>query len=366
MIIRNKYLLLLICWIQFISIASFPQNHKNVFPGKSWVKASDLSSLGWSLEKLSLANHYADSIGSACVLVIENGIIIDQFGDVVHKYNSYSMRKSMLSALYGIYSAKGIIDINETLDSLGIDDNPPSLTKEEKRARIIDLLRARSGVYHPVDFETQKMKDSRPERGSHAPGTFWFYNNWDFNVLGTIFEKKSGLKIGAAFDKQIASIIGMEDYHSDDCYYISGPVSMHPAFQFHISSRDLARFGLLYLQNGSWGNKKIIPESWVEKSSHATEIVSANNIQVGGYEMNWWINTGGKLFPELDPNIELYAARGLGDHILIIIPSRNLVIVHRVANPDIPPNDATQLKTLVNRAQIGNLVKLILNAKNIN
>jgi CubicO group peptidase (beta-lactamase class C family) len=274
------------------------------------------------------------------------------------------MRKSMLSALYGIYSGKGTIDINESLGSLGIDDNPPSLTPEEKKARIIDLLRACSGIYHPVDFETQKMKDSRPGRGSHVPGTYWFYNNWDFNALGTIFEKKSGLKIGTAFGQQIASTIGMEDYQPDDCYYISGPVSIHPAFQFHISSRDLARFGLLYLRNGRWENRQVIPESWVEKSSHATEIVSANNIQVGGYEMNWWINTGGKLFPELDPSLELYAARGLGDHILIIIPARNLVIVHRVANPDTPPEDATQLKSLVNRAQIGNLVKLILDAQN--
>ena len=37
--------------------------------------------------------------------------------------------------------------------------------------------------------ETPAMKAARPERGSHAPGTFWYYNNWDFNVLGTVFEK---------------------------------------------------------------------------------------------------------------------------------------------------------------------------------
>jgi hypothetical protein len=47
----------------------------------------------------------------------------------------------------------------------------------------VDLLRSRSGVYHPVDFETESMQKGRPARGSHAPGTLWYYNNWDFNVL---------------------------------------------------------------------------------------------------------------------------------------------------------------------------------------
>lgn len=69
---------------------------------------------------------------------------------------------------------------------LGIDDNEPRLTDEEKRATVHDLLKARSGVYHPALYETARMKEKRPPRHSHASGTFWYYNNWDFNVLGTI------------------------------------------------------------------------------------------------------------------------------------------------------------------------------------
>src|ERR1700676_2995207 len=128
-----------------------------------------------------------------------------------------------LSALYGIYSAEAAIDINQTLEQLGIDDSPDPLTKEEKQARVVDLLRARSGVYHKVDFETESMQKSRPPRGSHAPGTFWYYNNWDFNVLGTIFEKKTGLKIGDAFYQRVAKPIGMQDYRPSDGKYFTGP-----------------------------------------------------------------------------------------------------------------------------------------------
>jgi CubicO group peptidase (beta-lactamase class C family) len=82
----------------------------------------------------------------------------DQWGDIDKKITSYSVRKSLLSALYGIYSAEGVIDINQTLEQLGIDDSPDPLTKEEKQARVVDLLRARSGVYHPAYMKTESMK----------------------------------------------------------------------------------------------------------------------------------------------------------------------------------------------------------------
>ena len=144
---------------------------------------------GWSREKLALAHAYAstDSIHTSAVIILQHGRVIDQWGDTAQKIDSYSVRKSLLSALYGIYVAEGAIDPNETLEHLGIDDSPDPLTKEEKQARVVDLLRARSGIYHLVDFETQSMASSRPARGSHPPGTYWYYNHWDFNVLGTIF-----------------------------------------------------------------------------------------------------------------------------------------------------------------------------------
>ena len=111
----------------------------------------------------------ADSIHTSAVMIVQGGKVVDQWGDIDKKISSYSVRKSLLSALYGIYSAEGVIDINQTLEQLGIDDSPDPLTKEEKQARIVDLLRARSGVYHPAYMETESMKKNRPTRGSHAP-----------------------------------------------------------------------------------------------------------------------------------------------------------------------------------------------------
>ena len=343
---------------------------KDSFPGKSWGQISSLEKAGWSKEKLAAAREYAqtDSIHTSAVIIVQGGEVVDEWGDFDQKLDSYSVRKSLLSAVYGIYSSEGVIDINETLEQLGIDDSPDPLTKEEKQARIVDLLRARSGVYHPVDFETQYMINIRPQRGSHAPGTFWYYNNWDFNVLGTIFEKKTKSKIGDAFYERIAKPIGMEDFRPSDVFYFGGPLSIHPAYHFEITARDMARFGLLYLRHGRWNGKQVVPEAWVEKSSHASEMVKANGVDRGGYEYLWWVDYGGVHFPEISlPGI--YSARGNGAHYIFIIPTLDMVVVHRTDN-DPPVKDTKTITEMANRGsaaenrrQFGHLLKLILDAQ---
>jgi CubicO group peptidase (beta-lactamase class C family) len=340
------------------------------FPAKSW-EHLPLEKNGWSKEKLAAARAYAqaDSIHTSAVMIVQGGEVVDQWGDFDRKIDSYSVRKSLLSALYGIYSAEGVIDVNQTLEQLGIDDSPNPLTKEEKQARVVDLLRARSGVYHAVDFETEFMQKSRPPRGSHAPGTFWYYNNWDFNVLGTIFEKKTGLKIGDAFYERVAKPIGMQDFQPSDLFYFGGPLSIHPAYHFEITARDMARFGLLYVRHGRWNGKQIVPEAWIEKSSHANEMVKSDGADNGGYEYLWWVDYGGVHFPEVSlPGI--YSARGNGAHFIFIIPTLDMVIVHRTDN-DPPVKDAKTITEIanralpasLNRAQFGHLVKLILDAQ---
>jgi len=89
----------------------------------------------------------------------------------------HSMRKALLNSLYGIHQERGDVDLNQTLAELGIDDLPPTLNEQEKSARVIDLLKSRSGVYHPAAAESDGMSQTRPGRGSHAPGEFSYYNN---------------------------------------------------------------------------------------------------------------------------------------------------------------------------------------------
>ncbi len=104
--------------------------------------------------------------------------------------------------MIGIAVDERKIDLNASIGSLGIDDNAPSLTEAEKAATVADLLKARSGIFHAALYETPGMARLRPPRGSHSPGTFWYYNNWDFNALGTIYERAVGQSIFTAFDEK--------------------------------------------------------------------------------------------------------------------------------------------------------------------
>ena len=295
-----------------------------IWPGLEWQVADTPEQLGWSSVKLDRAFKYAEKIGSAAIMIVEDGVVVDTWGDIERSYRGHSMRKSLLSALFGIYIDEGAIDPTATLDELGIDDKKP-LTKDEKQATVSDLLKSCSGVYIRAAGESDSMKSDRPERGSHPPGTFWYYNNWDFNALGTIFDQLSGEEnIYQALKKRIADPIGMQDYKPKSRYHYES-YSIHPYYDFRMSTRDLARFGLLFLREGRWMDEQIIPADWVHEST-ATQSVRDED---SGYGYMWWTGEGSGVFPYVFIDDHVYWAWGHNAHLVMIIPNRNLVIVHR-------------------------------------
>jgi CubicO group peptidase (beta-lactamase class C family) len=175
--------------------------------------------VGWSREKLETAEQLAEQSGYAAVMALHDGKVFFSWGNVDRNYLCHSIRKPFLSALVGMHVGSGAIDLDATMEELNIDDIPPSLTTQEKQATVRHLLMSRSGVYHEAAAESDAMIALRPERGSHAPGTFFYYNNWDFNTAGAIFEQKTGLGIFEEFKARIADPIGMQDFEVEDCYY---------------------------------------------------------------------------------------------------------------------------------------------------
>lgn len=301
------------------------------FPGKTWEVHSRT---GWSETLLKATREYMAAQKTAAVMIVQSGKVVDQWGDVSQKIQARSVRKSFLNALYGIHVAEGHIDLGKTLSQLGIDDNAPSLTEVEKQATVLDLLRSRSGIYHTVSRETPWMKWSRPPRGSQLPGAYHYYNNWDFNVLGTIFEKATGKDIFEEFDRAIARPIGMEDFSKTDGFYESGPESIHRQYMFRISARDMARFGQLYLRKGRWGDRQVVPEEWVTRSTTPYSTgVSNDGMPFVGYGLLWWTCDWG------------YSALGADGHFIAVVPSKDLVIVHRVMF-DPPREDAVSYRTV--------------------
>jgi CubicO group peptidase (beta-lactamase class C family) len=246
----------------------------------------------------------------------------------------------MLSGLYGIHVENGNIELDATLEELEIDDIPPSLTYEEKQATVRDLIKSRSGVYHVAAAEQAGIGwiENRPERGSHAPNTFFFYNNWDFNALGTIFEQETGKKIFEEFATEIADPIGMQDFDPENCYYqYEYDKSDHPAYHFRMSCRDLARYGELYRNKGNWKGNQIISESWINESLTSWSIEDS---ALGfGYGYMWRIYEGGTEISQLWGGYEIFGHTGLGGvQALMVIPELKLVIVERT-NTDEPYDD---------------------------
>jgi len=320
------------------------------YPGKEWARAESPAALGWSAEGLQKARDYAETIDTAAVLVVDDGVVVAEWGETTRKFRCHSIRKSFLSALYGIHVAEGRIQLSRTLAELGIDDND-ALTETEKQATVAELLQARSGVYHPALYETPAMKAQRPARGSHAPGAFWYYNNWDFNALGTIFEQETGKKIFEEFERRLAGPLEMQDFEAADGEYFRGPDSVHPAYPFRMTARDLARFGLLYLRQGRWKGEQIVPVAWVEESTRAYSDAGPS----GGYGYLWWVAVEGRHFPGVQLPAGAYSARGHRGHFILVIPSEKLVIVHRVNTDERGPQ--------VSSEEFGRLVGLILEAK---
>ena len=310
---------------------------------------------GWSSQKLGEAKAFAAKINSAAVMVLYDGQIFVSWGNVEKKYRLHSIRKPLLSALYGIYWGRGKVRLDATLEELGIDDIPPGLTKEEKQAKVSDLLQSCSGVYHEAAAETREMAGVRPARGSHPPGAFYYYNNWDFNALGTIFEKMTGAKIFEAFKKEIADPIGMEDFSLDDCgYSYEENKSRHPAYNFRMSARDLARLGVLYQKNGSWNGKQIIPRDWIEISTAAQATVSEE--RGVGYGYMWNVIKPGMTFSNMifDGHGGFFHT-GVGIHALAVLPDAKLVYVYRYDTDGEfqDPGDATiQLAAMIMKARL--------------
>jgi CubicO group peptidase (beta-lactamase class C family) len=334
----------LICICFLLGCSGKPNSHSKTLAQLERVSPEDV---GWSSEKLEQAREYFEEIGSAAVLALHDGKVFVSWGGVTEKYWIHSIRKPLLSALYGIHVARGNIDLDATLQELGIDDIRPSLTAEEKQATVRDLLKSRSGVYHEAAAEAFVMMERRPTRGSHPPGTFFYYNNWDFNVLGTIFEQQTGTKIFEEFEKEIAIPLGMEDFRVEDCmYHFEKEKSMHPAYHLRMTARDMARFGLLYMRDGKWGDNQLIPPDWIIES---TETYSVADSAMGfGYGYMW--NT----FPEQFGYRRGFFHTGAGVHLLAIIPDQKYVFVHRVD---------TDAEYDITTRELGQLFDMILNAR---
>jgi CubicO group peptidase (beta-lactamase class C family) len=292
-----------------------------------WLQYADVRQAGFDGEALRAVCERADSLQSGAVMAVFRGRVILACGDVSRKFESYSVRKSLVSGLYGTAVARGEIDLDSTLADFSIDEETP-LTAVERSATVRQVISARSGVYLPAAYGASQAR-RRPARGSHSPGTHWFYNNWDFNVAGVVYERAAREDLYESFDRRLAKPLGMEDWGPDDGFRAYEPTkSRHPAHTFRISTRDLARFGQLYLQEGKWAGRQILPADWVTESTRP----HTDDGDGTGYGYMWWTYQAGSPFTAKYPMLgkyTFYRGWGTGEQGLWVVPGADLVVVHR-------------------------------------
>lgn len=328
------------------------------FPEARWNRVPPEES-GWDAARLARADSIARAVGTEAYTVVQDGRLVHEFGDLSHRYRLHSVRKSLLSALYGIAVEEGSLDLDRTLEEIGVDD-ATGLGPFERRARVRHLLASRSGVYLPAAHENEGWDEVRPARASHAPGSRFFYSNWDFNVAGTVYQVETEENLFEAFQREIAGPLGMEDFRPEDgAWRYDRDRSAHPAYVFRMSARDLARFGLLHLRNGRWRGRQVVPREWIEASTEWRSAVHhprTGEILDVGFGWMWWVSDEGKTHvPGVQLGPDAFSARGTGTQLLLILPERDLVFVHR--------EDTDTEADAVGMEAIGRILAAVLDAK---
>ena len=331
-----------------------------VFPAAEWQRISDSNAAGYCQAGLDAATARAKQLATTAMTVVVGGRVLWDYGD--QQFISYlaSVRKSILAMMFGKPVARGVIKLESTMAELGIDD-VGGLLAEEKKATVADLLAARSGVYHEAANAActgcgSTMGDPPGPRGSVPHGSSFLYNNWDFNALGTIFERATGEDIYDAFERDFARPMQLQDFdRAQQRKSVNARASIHPAYHFYLSSRDMARVGYLMLRNGRWGDREIVPRDWVRKMTTVMTPIQEMNpaaLRGGpfGYGYLWWIwdapfNTG--------TYRGAYTGQGAIGQFITVLPTLDMVVAHKTR----------QGQASVSRADYLSIVDAVIAAK---
>ncbi len=312
----------------------------DVVPGAEWQTAPP-EAVGFSSAKLEALRGWLKTQDTGSMMVVVQGRVIFSYGDVTHTSKIASVRKSVLDMLYGadVFAGQVRDDVlHETVEQLGLQDKVPFLPIE-KNATLIQLMASRSGIYIPSGNGDQAKV--MPPRGSEYPGTYYIYNNWDFNAAGVAFEKLTKKDIFVALRDDLARPLGMQDFDFAKQKKNESPDSAHSEYAMYLSTRDMARLGLLMLNCGQWNGKTLVSCDWVRYSTYLhtpfrdinpTGLRNYGEPSRWGYGLLWWV-WDEQMFPGDTWTGFLqgaYTAAGTGGTYITVLPTMDTVVVHQV------------------------------------
>lgn len=283
---------------------------------------------------------FIEETDTVALLVVEDGAIVYENywltgGPDVH-WMSMSVGKSFVSALVGIALEEGLI--RSITDP--ITDYVPKLAGSAyDGVKIKDILQMSSGARWDEDYSNPESDIMRfiyafgtggslndftdTLVGEREPGTFNYYNSMDTQALGMLLVGATGQSLSSYAETRLWEPLGMES----DAYWITDDARMEMAAGgLQLTARDFAKLGQLYLQNGSWNGRQIVPAQWV----HDSVTPDAPHVMPGldpeypiGYGYQWWVPQGTE---------GEYSAIGVYNQFIYVNPTNRLVIVKLSAN----------------------------------
>lgn len=254
-------------------------------------------------------------------------------------HNTHSATKSVTSALVGIAIDRGLIDSIETPIFTFLDDYDDLRDADKEKITVEHLLTMTSGL------EWNEW-DVTPASGEHdinlfnsaadpiryllskpvvtEPGTAFYYNGGTVDLLGEIVHIVSGVSVQAFSARYLFMPMGIQNYQWQRLWP-SNLTCCHG--DIYIRPRDMAKFGLLFLNRGVWNGQRLISEAWVEES--LDQRVALPWVRwADGYGYLWWLET----FHVDGRDFESFRAEGWGGQFIVVFPDVNMVVVFTGAN----------------------------------
>ena len=293
--------------------------------------------------------------GGPAGVILKNGYIIAQWGDVNRVDMTFSVTKSYLSTIAGLALDNGFIsDITDRVSNYVWDK---TFDGEHNNKITWEHLLNQSSDWSGELFGMKDWADRPPREGGiddwknrklNEPGTYFKYNDVRVNILSYSLLQVWRKPLPQVLKERIMDPIGASTtwrwFGYDHAWVNIDGLQMksvtgggHSGAGVFINTLDHARFGLLFMNNGNWNGKQLISKNWIKM---ATIPSSANE----SYGYMWWLNQGSRKMEGV-PDHVFYAA-GFGGNYIIIDKKNNLVIVTRWLEP----------------AKMGEMVKLVYDA----
>lgn len=295
-------------------------------------ETTSASELNWNLDRLEELKEFLVQKNSKSFMILVNGkIVVEEYfnghsANETWEWNSSG--KGLVSATIGVAQQESLIDINNKVSNyLGSGWTNMSLDKENL-ITVRHLLTMTSGIDDSKQFVTQSNLTYVADAG-----TRWAYGNV-FQKLMNVISEASNSEFSAYFNTKVKNKIGMDGYWNEGLIFTI----------YHSTTRSMARFGLLTLNKGKWGEQQIVNDDYFNES-----INSSQNLNTS-YGYMWWLNGKSNFMVpgsqeifqgSLVPNapIDMYAAMGANDQRIYVIPNKNMVII-RMGEASDPDNSA--------------------------